>query len=184
MADIIDVEYLKKLPLPIKDAQWDKIDEDFLEEIVGAAGDFLEDYLDTKVAATSYSERIVGPNSSVLILNYFPIISLEAVTEIDEIEGTIAHDLSGFVIHNDAGMIEWKDKVHNFFTKARVYRVEYTAGYDTIPPVLKLATAYQAYEMLQPMLRGSRDMQPVDFVPGTSEKFVELTERYRRKRIG
>jgi hypothetical protein len=37
--------------------------------------------------------------------------------------------------------------------------------------------------MIQPVLRGSRDMNPVDFVPGTSEKFVELTEKYRRKRI-
>lgn len=184
MADIITVDYLKKMPLPVKDAQWDKIDPDFLEEIVGAAGDFLEDYLDTKIAEAEYSERIPGPGAATLILNYYPVISVEAVVEIDEIENTIDHDLNAFVVHNGAGIIEWKDKVSNWFTKARVYRVDYTAGYDPIPPVLKLATAYQAYEMLQPMLRGSRDMQPVDFVPGTSEKFVELTEKYRRKRIG
>lgn len=183
MANIITVEYLKSMPLPIKDAQWDKIDEDFLEEIVGAAGDFLEDYLDRKIALTVYTERVQGKGGSRLILQHYPLVSLNAITELDEIDTGIAHDLSSFVLHNDAGMIEWKDKYRNWFSPYRTYLVNYNAGYATIPAPLKLATAYQAYELLQPVLRGSRDMNPVDFVPGTSEKFVELTEKYRRKRL-
>jgi hypothetical protein len=183
MSDIITVDYLKKVPLPIKETQWDKIDEDFLEEIVGAAGDFLEDYLDRKIALTTYAERIVGTDRPVLILQHYPLVSLVSVTELDEIEGALMHDLSGFVLHNAAGMIEWRDKWRNGFWSTRNYRVEYQAGYEVIPPTLKLATALQAYEMIQPFLRGSRDMQQVDLVPMSSEKFVELTEPYRRKRI-
>lgn len=183
MADIITVDYLKSMPLPVKPEQWQNMDANFLQEVVDAAGDFLEDYLDRKIAHTEYIERIPGKSSSVLILQHYPVITLNSVTELDEIETGIAHDLNAFVIHNDAGMIEWKDKYRNYFSPYRVYRVDYDAGYDTIPPVLKLATAYQAYEMLQPVLRGSRDMAPADFVPQTSEKFVELTEKYRRKRL-
>lgn len=183
MAHIIDVDYLKKMPLPVKDAQWDKIDEGFLDEIVDAAGDFLEDYLDRKIALTRYVERIPGRNSATLILQHYPIVALHSVTELDEIEIGSAYSVGGFVIHSDAGMLEWADKYSRWFSRTRVYAVDYDAGYATIPTPLKLATAYQAYEMLQPMLRGSRDMTPVDFVPGTSEKFVELTEKYRRKRI-
>lgn len=183
MANIITVEYLKSMPLPIKDTQWDKINEDFLEEIVEAAGDFLEDYLDRKIALTTYTERVQGKGSSRLILQHYPLVELNAITELDEIDTGIAHDLSGFILHNDAGMIEWKDKFRNYFSPYRTYLVNYDAGYATIPAPLKLATAYQAFEMIQPVLRGSRDMNPVDFVPGTSEKFVELTEKFRRKRL-
>jgi hypothetical protein len=138
MADIITVEYLKKMPLPVKEVQWDKIDEDFLEEVVGAAGDFLEDYLDRKIARTEYIERVPGKGSSTLILQHYPIVEVNSVTELDEIETGIAHDLNAFVVHNDAGMLEWKDKYRNYFSPYRVYRVDYDAGYDTIPPVLKL----------------------------------------------
>jgi hypothetical protein len=31
MANLIDVAYLKKVPLPVKDIQWDRIDEGVLE---------------------------------------------------------------------------------------------------------------------------------------------------------
>jgi hypothetical protein len=118
-----------------------------------------------------------------LILQHYPVTAVTSVIERDEIEGSITHDLTAFIMHGDAGMLEWKDKHFNMFYANRVYQVTYTAGYATIPGTLKLATALQAWEMLQPFLRGTRDMQPVDLVPTSSEKFVELTEKYRRKRI-
>lgn len=183
MADIITVDYLKSLPLPIKEHQWDSIDAGFLEEVVEAAGDFLEDYLDRKIALTTYAERIPGSDRPVLILQHYPLVSLSSLTELDEVEGAVVHDLNAFVLHSDSGMVEWKDKYRNTFFRSRVYYVIYQAGYAEIPKPLKYATALQAYEMLQPVLRGSRDLAPVDLVPATSEKFVELTEKYRRKRL-
>jgi hypothetical protein len=183
MAHIITVEYLKSLPLPIKDAQWDAIDPTFLEEVVDAAGDFLESYLDRCVHHKRYQERLRGDNRYTLILNNYPITALHSIREVDEINGHVIRAPSEFIIHEKSGLIEWKDKVHNYFWTGRVYLVDYSSGFVNIPPALKYATALQAYEMLQPVLRGSRDMGPVDLVPASSEKFVELTEPYRRKRI-
>jgi hypothetical protein len=193
VSHIITVEYLKSLPLPIKDSQWDAIDPNFLEEVVESAGTFVENYLDNCVHLRQRSERIRGSNRSALILNFYPLVSLDYIAAHDNSDSAEVRSTSEFILHREAGMIEWKDRYRNIFWDKNDYVVRYTSGWvsydedgnyeEQIPFPIKYATALQAYEMLQPVLRGSRDMTPVDLVPQTSEKFVELLEFYKRKRI-
>lgn len=182
---LINKEYLKATPLPIKDAQWNLIGDTQLDTVLQEASEFVEDYLDRHIASAYYEERVVGSDRPMLILEEYPITYLVSVEARDLTEQVTSYDTESFIIHADAGMIEWVDKARNLFSSQRVYVVNYMAGYYPIPGPIKKATALQTVEMLQPIFRRTNtNMTQADVIPETSEQIVELLEKYRRKRIG
>lgn len=181
---LITIEYFKSLALPIKIPQYNQITDETLQTTIDEASEFVEDYTDRKFAQAQYTERIVGSDRYTVMLEQFPIVSLDSISARDIYDNTETFSTSSFLIHADAGILEWLNKSVNFFLSNRVYVITYTAGYSTIPGPVKRATALQTLELLMPVFRQSSTMQPVDFVPETSEQIVELLEKYRRKRIG
>lgn len=182
---LIDKTYLKSTPLPIKDAQWNLIGDNQLDVVIDEASEFVEDYLDRHIESAYYTERVRGADRPFLILEEYPITELTSVEARDMSEQVTSYDPESFIIHADAGMIEWVNKATNVFSSQRTYVVNYTAGYYPVPGPIRKATALQAVEMLQPIFRRTNtNMTSTDMIPETTEQFVELLEKYRRKRIG
>ena len=178
------VQEIKDYPLPVKSDQWAKATDAQILTVIEYASEHIEDYLDRKVASAYYLERIPGGNSNSLILSQYPIISLFDVTSTDYIESATIYDLSYFLIHREAGILEWVDKSRYYFYKSMNYTVDYQAGYETIPGPIKHATALQTVQMLQPIFRGSTNFAPAELIEGMNDTIVDLLEKYKRKRIG
>jgi hypothetical protein len=175
---------LKAMPLPVTAAQWTKVTDQQIQEKIDTATEHIEDYLDRKIASAYYTERVPGTNRYTLMLEQYPINSLIAVSSRDIVENSQSYSTSDFLIHNNAGIIEWVDKYRNAFFKDRIWVVQYAAGYATIPGPVKHATALQTIELLQPLFRGGANFVEMDLIDGINEQIVDLLEKYKRKRIG
>lgn len=182
---IIDSNYLKAMPIPIKDSQWDAIGEPQIQLAIDEAEEYIQDYLDREIPSAYYTEFVHGRGRATLVLEQYPITYLYAISSIDELGVFEGYNVSSFSIDAEAGMVSWKNKVENIFESGKEYIVSYQAGYYPVPITIKKAISLQALEMLQPIFRKTNTaMSMVDLVPNSTEMIVELLEKYRRKRIG
>lgn len=175
---LIDIDYFRQMPLGQK--ALDQLPAEVIQEYIQTASDYVEDYLDHKIQLHTVTERIVGKREFTLILDEYPIVALLDVSY-DGYSGDVGtHATSDFLIHSEAGVIEWINKNYNF-RGDRIYTVQYTAGYATVPTPIKLATALQTVQLTRPMYGGVSE-EPTG-VPFADETIVSLLERYRRKRL-
>jgi hypothetical protein len=179
----ITVEYLKALPLPISNAQWAKVTDAQIQIKIDEATQYVKDYLDREIELKTFTERLRGSGRSTLMLNERPLVSLVSIVARDMSENAYGSNISDFLIDAGAGIIEFMDRNRYNFSNRMMWVVTYTAGYAVVPGPLKAATALQVVEMLQPLFRQSSTGMPAEFMSETSEQFVDLTEKYRRKRI-
>jgi hypothetical protein len=182
---IIDLEYLKSIPIPIKDSQWDAIGETQIQQAIDEAESYIIDYLDRHIASAYFTEEVAGRDRPSLVMEEYPIDHIESIHSYDLSHNITQYDLEDFYLHEDAGIISWKNQTKNLFYKNNVYVVEYQAGFSPVPLPIKKALALQTIEMLQPIFRKTNSaMSMVDLIPNSTELIVELLEKYRRKRIG
>jgi hypothetical protein len=182
---IIDSEYLRSTPIPIKDSQWDAIGEEQIQNAIDEAEEYIIDYLDRHIASAYFTDKIVGRDRPFLVLEEYPISEVLEIYSYDLHNSTAYYDIDDFIINDSAGMLEWKDKSSNSFKKDVTYIINYVAGYENVPLPIKKALALQTIELLQPIFRKTNSaMSMVDLVPNSTELIVEFLERYRRKRIG
>lgn len=176
MANLIDIDYLRRQPYGVKG--FDNISAEVIEEVIGEASEYIEDYCDRKFTATVYVERIVGSGRYTLILDQYPVLSLSDVSY-EGYTDVGTHSTLDFLIHAESGIIEMKDKRYAFRTD-KIYKVTYTAGYVAVPGPVKRATALQTIQLLRPMFGGATE---ADVVPFGDELIINLLEKYRRKRL-
>jgi hypothetical protein len=176
---LIDIDYFRRQPLGAKAIS--NLSSEVLEETIQEASDYVEDYLDRKILEATYIERIVGQRDWVLMLDNYPITELTDVSY-DGLAGDVGtHSTGDFLIHSDAGFIEWINKMYNF-RGDRVYTVTYKAGYTEVPSPIRRAVALQTVQLLRPMYGGQTDSAQ-EIVPFADELITSLLEKYRRKRI-
>lgn len=175
---LIDIDYYRRSPYGIKGG--DNMPAETIEEVIAEASDYVRDYLDRDISITTYTERIVGKARFKMLLDNMPIVSLTDVSYTGIASDMGTHSLAGFLIYADAGIIEWIDKRFNFRSD-RLYTVQYTAGYATVPGPIKRATALQTMQLMKPAYGGAGP--EVDVVPFADELIVSLLEKYRRKRL-
>jgi hypothetical protein len=180
----ITPEELKAYPLPVTDKQWDKVTDEHLSSVTAYATTHIEDYLDRTIMDTLHTQRLVGNDRYTLLLEHYPVISLESVSAYDLYENQVGYDVSDFIVHAGSGIIEWVNKSRNIFSKYRVWEVRYSAGYTTVPGPIKHATALQCVEMLQPLFRGGSNFVEVELINDLNEQIVDMLEKYKRKRMG
>jgi hypothetical protein len=182
---IIDSAYIKSIPIPIKDSQWDSIGEEQIQVAIDEAEEYIEDYLDRHIASAYYTETVNGRGRPFLVMEEYPITYISSITSYDQSYTEETYDVDDFMIDANAGMIAWKDKVRNNFEFGKTYTVVYQAGFYPVPLPIKKALALQSIEMLQPLFRKTNSaMSMVDLIPNSTEMIVEFLEKYRRKRIG
>lgn len=181
----ITAEELKHYPLPVTNKQWELIDSagPYVQKVIDYASQRIKDYLEKDIEPATYIERIRTRNRDSLMLNHYPIISLDDVSATDAYGYTRTYSSGDFIIDSGAGIIEWLDKYRNTFLETYLWTVEYTAGYSEIPGPIKHATALQAVQMLQPLFRSGTNFAQVELITEMDEQIVDLLERYRRQRI-
>lgn len=178
---LIDIDYFRRQPLG--STSINNMTYEVLQEAIDEASAYVEDYLDRKVLSTNYTERIPGNRRYTLILDNMPITAVTDVSYEDMAGGVGTHSVLDFLIHGEAGVLEWKNKMYNF-RGDRIYIVQYTAGYATVPGPIKRATALQTVQILRPMYGGpTQDASGIDVIPFADDMIVNLLEKYRRKRI-
>lgn len=181
---LITLEELRAYPLPVKSAQWDNIGDSQIETVIEYASQNIMDYVDLGIASAYYTQRQPGNNLATLMLDQYPVNSVESITSYNNTEVGTTYNVSDFLIDSGAGFIIWKDRLRNVFWKQYDWTVEYNAGWLTIPGPIKHATALQTIQMLQPLFRGGANFDQVKLIDGVNEEIVDLLERYKRKRIG
>jgi hypothetical protein len=184
MAAFLTPQELRAYPLPVTAAQWSKVSDDKIAEVLDMATTHIEDFLDRNIASAYYTERLPGNGRYTLMVDQYPVTALVSVSSRDISENTESFSTSDFLIHGGAGIIEWVDKLRNSFFRSRIWVVQYVAGFSAVPGPIKHATALQAIEMLQPLFRGGTDFVQVDLIEGINEQIVDLLEKYKRKRMG
>lgn len=176
MVALIDIDYFRRQPYG---KSLDTLPSEVIEETIGEASEYVEDYLDRSIASRAYTERIIGRRDWTILLDNYPILSLGSVA-FERANGEVGtFDNSAFLIHAEAGIIEMIDK-SDWFRGDTLYAVTYTAGYTTIPGPIKRATALQTIQLLRPMYADAM----MDLPELVSEDLItNLLEKYRRKRI-
>lgn len=176
---LIDTDYFNRSPLGLKGTD---IPAETLEEYIDEASQYVRDYLDRIITIAPFTERIVGSGRYSLILDEYPITALTDVSYAGYESDQGTHSTGDFLIHAEAGIIEWVNKRYNFRTD-RIYVVQYTAGYAEVPGPIKRATALQTVQLLRPMYGGASPNPDAEVVPFSEELIISLLEKYRRKRL-
>ena len=175
---------LKNYALPISDAQWDLIGDDQLENIIAYASQNIMDYVDLGIVSAYYTERIRGNDRGTIMLDQYPLNSVQSITSYTNQEVATSWDTSAFIFDSGAALITFKDRYRYVFWDEYYWVVAYNAGWDTIPGPIKHATALQAVQMLQPVFRKGGTFGEVKLIDGLNESIVDMLEKYKRKRIG
>lgn len=181
---LLTVYELKNYALPVKDVQWDKIGDSQLETVIEYASQNIMDYVDLGIVSAYYTERIPGNNRATLMLDQYPLNSVQSVTAYDNQENSTSYSTSLFLLDSGSSLITWKDRFRNVFWGTYDWQISYNAGWTTVPGPIKHATALQCVQMLQPVFRGGMNFGEVKLIDGLNESIVDLLEKYKRKRIG
>jgi len=182
----ISAEELKNWPLPVTDKQWQMIEGAgaYITDFIDTATRNIQDYLERDIELTEYIERIPGNGRPKIILNNYPVVSVETVTGTD-VHGNLRTQSGGdFIIDAKAGILEWVDRFRNAWFKQYIWTIEYTAGFATIPGPIKHATGLETIKLLQPLFRGGTNFSQVALVDDIDEEIVDLLYAYKRNRIG
>ena len=183
----ITVEELKDYPLPVTDAQWAKIDNAGAYQIatvIDYATQHVKDYIERDLEELEYVERIQGTGRNKMMVNNYPVTAISEVTATDVHGNNQVYGSDAFLVNSRAGIIEFVDRYRNEWFRDKLWTIEYTAGYPTIPGPVKHATALVTIQMLQPLFRGGTNFASIDLVDESNEHIVDMLERYRRVRIG
>lgn len=179
MPKFVDESYIRNMPLGVPSGSLPSSEQ--LNELIEAASEFVQNYLDRQVEPSTVTERIVGNNRYTITLGEYPVTSVISINEIGYFGTPFSYSPSQILVHNKSGILEWIDKAR-YFRRDRVYEITYTAGFNPVPRAIKHATALQVIEMLQPQYAGIADNN-AELIPETSAQFVDLLEPYRRKRL-
>jgi uncharacterized phiE125 gp8 family phage protein len=128
----------------------DTSQDDLLDDLIDYASERIETHCRRRFASEELTEYLDGPGTTELVLSRRPVSVLSSV-RVDADRGFAAEtevDSSELVLRADAGVAERVGAI--FPAGARNVRVEYTAGYSTVPDDLalacvKLAAAWYAH---------------------------------------
>ena len=115
-------------------------DSSLLTALVNQVNAIIDKYIGTSVDSTAYKQLYDGSGEYKLILDKFPIISVEKLSDdIDKDTKAISSVIATteVLIHSKGGMIELYNQ--QFISGQKNIYIEYTAGYATIPNDLKIA---------------------------------------------
>lgn len=162
-------------------------DNTVLDEYLQIATANVEAYTERVFDSIQYTEKFRGDGSLTFLGYQYPLTAIASITQVTISEGTsTTADLTKLVRtdQNDSiARIELSgnDSGISSFRADCVYTLVYTAGYATVPPVVKHATGLWCAELLRADY-GATQQSP-EIVPMTSQQIVELLNPIRRRRI-
>lgn len=110
-----------------------------LTAIAGKVNKFIDTRINRTLDLTTYTELYDGTGTDKLILDHYPIVTLNLISEDIDIENrtyssVITQNL--LVVDKESGIIEYVNGV--FIQSQRSIYISYTAGYNTYPADLQL----------------------------------------------
>src|SRR5688500_11172311 len=93
----ITVDELRAYPLPVTDAQWNKVTPDQIQIKIDDATQTIKDWLERDIELTSYVERVRGTNRSTLMLDNYPVVSVTGLSSVD-LEGNTSTFATNLVL--------------------------------------------------------------------------------------
>lgn len=162
---------------------------DQLDSLIEIATEQVESYCERIFEQTTYTETFVGDGSSTYLTLQYPLSSITSLSQTtiattpvtttvtpNTIVRTTETDKFGKVLLGPASEVE-------IFSPDSKYTIVYTAGYATLPPAIKHATALFVSELVKPDYGGAQDSTP-EIIPLSSQQIADLLSTYRRRRIG
>lgn len=117
----------------------DDSEDEILQIYIDAAEEFIKNYCNRTFEETVYTNELYdGPGTPCLVVDDYPILSVEEILEYDEVVSSISDlDDDGYYIKNNRPYGIY----HSLCWSAGrdTIKVSYTAGYSSIPSDLKLA---------------------------------------------
>lgn len=182
----ITADEFKDKPLGIALRQYSS---DQLQSFIEIATEQVETYTERILASTTYTETFVGDGSSTYLTTQYPLISVTSIsqTTISTSPVTTTVTPSTLVRTTETDkygkiLIGPSSEITSFSPDSK-YTIVYTAGYATLPPAIKHATALFVSELVKPDYGGAQDTTP-EIIPISSQQIADLLSIYRRRRIG
>ena len=182
----ITAEEFKNKPLGVALRQYSS---EQLDSFIEIATEQVESYCERIFESTTYTETFIGDGSVTYLTNQYPILSITSLTQTtiatipvnttvtgSSLTRTTDGDKYGKIILGPASEI-------TSYSPGAKYSIVYTAGYATLPPAIKHATALFMSELLKPDYGGAQESTP-EIIPITMQQIADLLGIYRRRRIG
>ena len=131
----------------LEQAGHSEVEDENLETVINGVSTFFESYCDRTFHSTTYTEYLDGSGVKYLIPNHYPITSVTSIYDDSSWGwgGDYLVDSDDYRIMNDQNTIL---KDGTWATGDENIKLEYVAGYSTIPDDLKLACLQQCvYEI-------------------------------------
>ncbi|MDP4114539.1 MAG: head-tail connector protein [Bacteroidota bacterium] len=145
---LITLEELKRY---LNWASNDTVNDDFLNDMINAVSNLLEQYCNTKLKKCDVEELVSGAGAKKIYLSNRPIETLKSLKHFDGsefVDYMTSQDIAKYIVLLDHAVYHRADV---FEEGVFNYKIEYTCGYDPIPPDLKLA----AQELCAVLFRNS-----------------------------
>jgi hypothetical protein len=162
---------------------------DQLDSLIEIATEQVETFCERVFEQATYTESFVGDGSSTYLTLQYPLTSVTSISETtiattpvtttitpSTLVRTSETDKFGKVLLGPASET-------TLFSPTSKYTIVYTAGYATLPPAIKHATALFMSELVKPDYGGAQDTTP-EIIPLSSQQIADLLSIYRRRRIG
>ena len=152
-----------------------------LEDIIAMACEFVQNYINHPIAPTRFTERHDGWSGEYIMLNQYPIVEMVSVQEFQSAggvlnlsESTPENPVDGYQVNYLTGRImrvflgySWP---RPWFPGSRNIEVTYYAGYNPLPPAIRIATRELIKHWWVNTQQASRDVVRVnDYDPGPTQ---------------
>jgi hypothetical protein len=154
---------------------------DVLSVLIDEASEWVEAYCRRRFGTQTITETHWGKGKGRLILNEYPVASVESITALSTTGAEADTYAASDVRITPGGMIELVDGSNTWY-KDRFYTITYTMS-APVPGPVKRATALKVVDLLDPMYFPGKT-KSVELVTAVQEQIVTLLEDYRRERIG
>jgi hypothetical protein len=182
----ITADEFKDKPLGIALRQYSN---DQLGSFIEIATEQVESFTERILSSATYTETFIGDGSTTYLTTQYPLISVTSISEttvsatpvtttatVNTLVRTTETDKYGKILLGPSTEIA-------AFSPGAKYTIVYTAGYATLPPAVKHATALFVSELVKPDYGGAQDTTP-EIIPISSQQIADLLTNYRRRRIG
>jgi hypothetical protein len=182
----ITAEEFKNKPLGVALRQYSS---DQLDSLIEIATEQVESYCERVFEQTTYTETFIGDGTSTYLTNQYPITSITSLSQTTIATTPVTTTVTGSSLTRTTDgdkygkIILGPNSEITSFSAGSKYTIVYAAGYATLPPAIKHATALFMSELLKPDYGGAQDTVP-EIIPISSQQIADLLGIYRRRRIG
>jgi hypothetical protein len=151
-------------------------EDSLLNRLMDWATDFIHSYCGRIFPQGGYDEYIDGDGTETLLSHQFPILSVNSL----EVDGAVK-DSASFVLYAPLGLLRLKSGV--FPRGKKNVRLQYTAGYATIPKDIEQASielvALRYYDRGSARL-GVTSSEGTSFVSQLPQEIRQVLDLYKR----